>query len=141
MRQLRTVVLRLLDLTRAWERYGILVAAALIGVLGALTTVGFRLGLEAAQKLLYGRSDDLVRIAADLPVFWRIVTPALGGLAAGAVLAWARRTSRSVRNGEYMEAIVIGEGNLGVRSSLTRALSSAITVVSGGAIGREGSMV
>jgi CIC family chloride channel protein len=40
-----------------------------------------------------------------------------------------------------MEAIVIGNGNLGVRTSLLRALSSALTVASGGAIGREGSMV
>jgi CIC family chloride channel protein len=137
----RAVVLRLLDLTRAWERHGILVGAALIGVLGALATVGFRRGIEMTQLLLYGRADGLVRIAADLPYFWRVVTPGLGGLAAGAILAWARHSTSQVRSSEYMEAIVIGDGNLGVRSSLLRALSSAITVASGGAIGREGSMV
>ncbi len=40
-----------------------------------------------------------------------------------------------------MEAISLGDGDLPVRQSILRAISSAATVASGGAIGREGPMV
>ena len=40
-----------------------------------------------------------------------------------------------------MEAIVIGDGHIGVRESLARSLSSLATIATGGSIGREGSMV
>jgi CIC family chloride channel protein len=40
-----------------------------------------------------------------------------------------------------MEAVSLGDGNLPVRNSIVRALSAAVTVASGGAIGREGPMV
>ncbi|MDY0748890.1 ClcB-like voltage-gated chloride channel protein [Paucibacter sp. R3-3] len=125
---------------RATEWEGTLLWAALIGVLGALATIGFREGLLATERLLYGRSDGLVQIARGLPEWLRLLAPALGGLVAGAVLLAARRMPLA-QGGDYMEAIALGEGRLGLRWSCLRALSSAATVVSGGAIGREGPMV
>jgi CIC family chloride channel protein len=82
-----------------------------------------------------------VHIAASLPWGVRLFVPAIGGVIAGLVLAWARRTHSRGDAGDYMEAIALGAGDLGVRPSLLRALSSAATVSSGGAIGREGPMV
>ncbi|HKB53820.1 MAG TPA: ClcB-like voltage-gated chloride channel protein [Ramlibacter sp.] len=122
-----------------WQRT--LLAAALIGALGALATVAFRESLFLIERLIYGRSDGLVRIAASLPWWERLLVPAAGGVLAGLVLAWARRTPTRGDPGDYMEAIALGSGDLGVRPSLLRALSSAATVASGGAIGREGPMV
>jgi chloride channel protein, CIC family len=40
-----------------------------------------------------------------------------------------------------MEAVAVGDGVLGVRTSLVKSLSSLFTIGSGGSIGREGSMV
>ena len=135
--------LRILALERArpteWQR--MLMLAGLIGVAGALLTMGFREGLFLAERVLFGRDDGLVRIAAGLPWWQRLMSPALGGVVAGLVLAWARRAPVPDSGGDYMEAIALGKGELGVRASCLRALSSAATVVSGGAIGREGPMV
>jgi CIC family chloride channel protein len=140
---LRSLRWRLLALQRLrpseWQRT--LLASALIGALGALATIGFRQGVLLIEQALYGRHDSLVRIAAALPWGVRLVVPALGGIVAGLVLAWARRAPSSGDPGDYMEAIALGDGNLGVRPSCLRALSSAATVASGGAIGREGPMV
>src|ERR1700754_2939326 len=101
---------------RATEWEGRLLWAALIGVLGALATIGFREGILAVERLLYGRSDGLVQIARGLPHWARLLTPAIGGLVAGAVLLFARRVPHA-KGGDYMEAIALGEGDLGVRSS------------------------
>jgi len=138
MTQLR---LRLAERLRplAWQRP--LLAAAAIGILGALCTIGFREAVLLAERLAYGRSGSLVGIATALPWWQRLLAPAAGGVIAGFLLALARRVPAQARGGDYMEAVVLGNGDLSVRASLLRALSSAATVASGGAIGREGPMV
>ena len=140
LQQLTALRARLLERLQplAWQRP--LLAAAAIGVLGALCTIGFRESIQLIERLAYGRNDSLVAIAASLPWWQRLLAPAIGGVIAGLLLAWARRVPQA-RGGDYMEAVVLGNGDLSVRASLLRACSSAFTVASGGAIGREGPMV
>lgn len=118
-----------------------LLLAALVGVLGALATIGFRGLIQICEHLLYGRADSLVQISTQLTWWQRLLAPTLGGVFAGSLLMLTQRIDKGDQGGDYMEAIVLGDGQLGVRRSCIRALSSAITVVSGGAIGREGPMV
>jgi CIC family chloride channel protein len=122
-----------------WQRT--LAWAAVIGATGALATLGFREALVAVEHLLYGTSGGLVDAAQRLVWWQRLLAPAIGGALAGAVLAFAARRPRHSPHGDYMEAVVLGRGELPVGNSLLRALSSACSVASGGAIGREGPMV
>jgi CIC family chloride channel protein len=114
--------------------------AALVGIAGAMATLGFRAALAQIERLLYGSSGGLVHAAQSVPWWMRLLAPCAGGALAGCVLALGRRLPRTAQ-GDYMEAIVLGRGELPVANSLLRALSSACTVASGGAIGREGPMV
>jgi len=123
----------------AWQQT--LVFAALIGCAGALFTIGFREAIFGVERLVFGRNDSLVRIAMSLTWWQRLISPAIGGVIAGVLLYWAQRTPRQQPEGDYMEAIALGNGDLDVRHSVMRALSSLATVASGGAIGREGPMV
>jgi chloride channel protein, CIC family len=141
MRSLREAALLVLLRLRPSEWQKTLVFAAVIGVLGALATIGFRQGVLLAEQLMFGRSDSLVRIAQGLAWWQRLAVPALGGVIAGLLLMWSRRVGSARAGGDYMEAISLGSGELPVRVSLARALSSAATVATGGAIGREGPMV
>lgn len=123
-----------------------LLAAAVIGCLGALATTAFRELLTLLEFLLFGRTDDLVRTAARLVWWQRLLVPALGGVVAGLALQAAsrwikRRGAQGHTSGDYMEALSLGDGTLGVRASLAKAASSALSVASGSSIGREGSMV
>src|SRR6185369_2767661 len=141
MRSLQNQALLLIDRLRPTEWQRTLVMAAVIGVLASAATIGFREGLFLIERLVFGRSDGLVRIAESLSWPARLAAPAVGGVIAGFLLAWSRRVSGQKPAGDYMEAIVLGDGDLPVRVSLIRALSSAASVASGGAIGREGPMV
>jgi CIC family chloride channel protein len=136
---LRILVLRHARLSD-WQR--MLLLAAVVGVSGAFATMGFRSLILAVEQLIYGRSDGLVQIASHLVWWKRLLAPAFGGLLAGWLLLGARKVpGGDKKGGDYMEAIVLGDGKLGVRLSCLRALSSFVSVVSGGAIGREGPMV
>ncbi len=140
MRSLRDVAVLALLRLRPSEWQKTLAFAGVIGVLGALATIGFREVLLGAEQFMFGHNEGLVRIAQGLAWWQRLAVPAIGGIVAGLLLMGSRRVGQRPAS-EYMEAISLGNGDLPVRISLLRALSSAATVTTGGAIGREGPMV
>ncbi len=88
-----------------------------------------------------GQSGGLVDAANALPDWRRLVTPVVGGVAAGLVLLLGGRMLGKRRSVDYMEAVVVGDGTIAARPTLVRSLSSLFTIGSGGSIGREGPMV
>ncbi|HEX8738631.1 MAG TPA: ClcB-like voltage-gated chloride channel protein [Casimicrobiaceae bacterium] len=129
------------------ERFGFegthvnLAWAAALGFTGALATIAFREGIQGVQLLLSEHSRSLVATARSLAWWQRLILPAAGGIVAGAILQAGTRFASGQRRSDYMEAIVIGDGRIGIRESLMRSLSSLASIASGGSIGREGSMV
>lgn len=119
----------------------LLLWAALIGVAGALATAAFHEGMALAERFATGHPGGLVVAAEALTPWRRTITPALGGLAAGAFLWWARRIAQAKKRSDYLEAIAVGDGRQDVRGTLLRCASSLCTIASGGSIGREGAMV
>jgi CIC family chloride channel protein len=124
-----------------------LVLAAAVGVLGALAVEGFRAALFALETLLVGaHGGHLVPAARELVPEHRLLAPAFGALAAGLLLWLAQRAAPAGspalrRHGDYIEAVAIGNGRLGVRDGLLKAAASLLVVSTGGAVGREGAMV
>lgn len=114
--------------------------AAIVGVLGALSTIAFHEGMGLLQTLATGQSGSIVGVLKSLPWFERLLFPTIGGVIAGTLL-WAAARLGPRTNSDYMEAVAIGDGKLSIGQGLLRSLSSLFTVVSGGSIGREGAMV
>jgi CIC family chloride channel protein len=119
----------------------LLLWAALIGPLGGLATVAFHEGMAFTERVATGHPGSLVAAAEALAPWRRVITPALGGLVAGALLWWARRIAKGKKQPDYLEAIAIGDGHQDARGTLLRSASSLCTIASGGSIGREGAMV
>src|SRR5215470_3213106 len=63
-----------------------LVMAALIGIIGALTSLCYHLFNEMLIHFLLGRAGDMGDIARMFAPWQRVPIPALGGLGAGLVL-------------------------------------------------------
>jgi CIC family chloride channel protein len=126
---------------RLREIHVVLLLAALIGVLGALVTVGFRIAIRHVEWVFTGHMSGLVEAAESLAWWQRLVVPIAGGLLAGAILQFGLRLVRGRPTTDYMEAVAVGDGVIGVRTSLVKSASSLVTIGSGGSIGREGSMV
>ncbi|NYT67800.1 ClcB-like voltage-gated chloride channel protein [Pusillimonas noertemannii] len=114
--------------------------AALVGVLAALSTLGFYQCMHFILSLVGGDSGSVVQTMQGLPWYGRLLLPAAGGVVAGCLLHWAEKRG-SHTSSDYMEAVAIGNGRLSIGQGLLRSVSSLFTVVSGGSIGREGAMV
>lgn len=116
-----------------------LVMAGVVGSMGGVINVLFYLAVEKVQALLVGHpGQNIVEVAESMSLVWRFITPALGGLAAGAVLFWGLRLAGKQRTTNLLEVVVAGDGRLPLRSGIIRAVSSLMSIGSGGSIGREG---
>ena len=115
--------------------------AAVAGIMGALAALGFRAGVDFIHLLLTGKNEAIVMSFVDLEWWQRLAVPAVGGLMAGLVLLFGRRLHRGESSTDYMEAILIGSGQLPVKSSLVKSTAAMFSIASGGSIGREGPMV
>lgn len=121
-----------------------LLLAMLIGIVAALAVALFRHAMMLLESLfLSNSSGSLVNAAGTLPWWRRVLTPMLGGLAAGILLcSWQRCTrQRPHAPTDYMEALEMGDGQFDYSSSLVKSLASLLVVVTGSAIGREGAMI
>ena len=119
-----------------------LVWAGIIGFLGGLCSIAFRIATGFVHKALTGvTAPGLVESFAHLSPPFRVAVPGLGGLIAGAVLYFGTRWRGEVTTTDYMEAVVLGDGKISARRSLVKCLSALFTIASGGSIGREGPLV
>ncbi|MCK2181125.1 voltage-gated ClC-type chloride channel ClcB [Hafnia paralvei] len=121
-----------------------LVISMILGIAAATVVWLFHQAMLQLEWLfLSSRRGSLVAAAADLPLWRRLLTPALGGLVAGCIL-WLFQKYQHQRPSaptDYMEAFDAGDGRLDVSASLVKSLASLIVVSSGSAIGREGAMI
>jgi chloride channel protein, CIC family len=112
-----------------------------LGLISGLSCVGVRLGFRALQWIFVQHSGTLPAAAAALSPARRVLTPALGALLAMAVLWAVRRWSCLGRPIEYVEAVRLRRGNIPFLPTLWWRLSSAFSIATGAAVGREGSMI
>lgn len=115
--------------------------AVVLGMVSGLACVVVRLLMRGLQWIFTQHAGSLPAAAAALPLGRRLVTPVLGALVATAITWAAQRRLRSRPFHEYVEAVRFSDGEIPFLSTLWRTLSSAFSVATGAAIGREGSMI
>lgn len=115
--------------------------AAVAGVLGALAALIFREGIDLLHFFMTGTGSGMVDSFRGLEWWQRLGIPAAGGLMAGLVLLFGKRLHRGQSSTDYMEAILIGNGEIPTRPSLVKSTAAMFSIASGGSIGREGPLV
>ncbi|MBO7745741.1 chloride channel protein [Paenibacillus sp. MWE-103] len=121
------------------ESFLLLLVAAGIGIGGGFGAVGFRKVVELAGYLFYGRSAD--EISQYVYGIRTLIMPALGGLLTGLLIYLFAREAKGHGVPEVMVAVTDKGGVIRKRIVLVKALASALTIGSGGSVGREGPIV
>src|SRR3984893_16177034 len=115
--------------------------AIVLGAASGSTCVAIRLFFRLLQWVFVQQTGMLPMVAAPLPPARRILTPIIGAALATLVLWMMRRWAPDLHFEEYVEAVRLRNGRISLLSTVWRTASSAFSVATGAAIGREGSMI
>jgi CIC family chloride channel protein len=123
------------------SKINVAVWATELGLVSGLACVGVRLTFRMLQWVLVQHTGLLPQAAATLSAERRVMTPIVGAALATAVLWAVRRWANPSHYREYVDAVRHDQGRIPFSSTLYRTVSSAFSVATGAAIGREGSMI
>jgi CIC family chloride channel protein len=132
------------------------VVAVALGFVGAAGAIVFRILIRLFQGVFFGGAGGLLEVidaglfadpvdplerARGLAAHWRVLIPALGGLVVGPLIYFFAREAKGHGVPEVMEAVALRGGVMRRRVAALKTLVSAISIGSGGSVGREGPIV
>ncbi|MGB5750023.1 MAG: chloride channel protein [Desulfobacterales bacterium] len=117
------------------------VLAVVVGLAGGFGAVGFRYLINFFQNLAYGSSEELLNVVLALPWYLKVWVPAAGGLVVGPLVYFFAREAKGHGVPEVMEAVALKGGVIRKRVVFVKILASAISISTGGSVGREGPIV
>jgi len=117
------------------------VLAVIVGLAGGFGAVGFRLLINFFQTIAYGSPAELLTVVKTIPWHVKIWIPALGGLVVGPLIYFFAREAKGHGVPEVMEAVALKSGVIRKRVLIVKLLASAISISTGGSVGREGPIV
>lgn len=126
---------------RTNEHTTMAVLAVIVGLAAGFGAVGFRHLIDFFQSIAYGSSDELLEVVATIPWNIKIWIPALGGLIVGPLVYFLAREAKGHGVPEVMEAVALKSGVIRKRVVVVKSLASAISISTGGSVGREGPIV
>lgn len=116
-------------------------AAGIVGALTGLFSIAFAELIEAVQWLAIGAPDLASYVLPWVPRWRVLLAPAVGGLLVGLVGRYLSSEVRGHGVPEVMEAVALRGGRMRRRVAFTKSLASALTIGTGGSVGREGPIV
>ena len=129
------------DGLRQTDQMYMVLVALVIGLLGGLCAVGFRLLIQWVNRVAWLQGPYTLDYLAGLPFWWKILVPALGGLAVGLIVHFFAREAKGHGVPEVMEAVALHGGRIRPRVVLAKMFASGICIGTGGSVGREGPIV
>jgi CIC family chloride channel protein len=106
-----------------------------IGLVGGLGAVLLRTLIHFFEHYLWGPWGN------DLGWLRTLMVPALGAFVVGLIVHFFSQEAKGHGVPEVMEAIALKNGVIRPRVVFSKAIASAITIASGGSVGREGPIV
>ena len=116
-----------------------MVLAAIVGLGAGLAAVGFSILVELSDYFFLDMVKD--EWLGGLPPARLILIPAIGGLLVGPITYFLAPGARGHSIPEVMSALDSRAGRLPATDALAKIAAAAITIGSGGAVGRQGPVV
>ncbi len=129
------------------ERYGIspaaetTILAAFVGVFTGFGVIFFKNTIRFVQWGFWHLPSMNPQALLELPWWMRLLIPAVGGLIVGPLIYFLAREAEGNGVPEVMEAVVIKNGIIRPVVVMIKIVASALSIGSGGSVGREGPIV
>ena len=112
--------------------------ATIVGIIAGLGAVIFRTMINWFHTIGF---DGGKSVFSGMGEYYIIIIPALGGLIVGPLIYFFAREAKGHGVPEVMIAVAKNSGVIRARVALVKILASAITIGTGGSVGREGPIV
>jgi len=123
------------------EQIYMVLLGLVVGLLGGLGAVGFRLFIRLGSQLAWHKGEYTLAYIGQLPFWWKILAPAAGGLVVGVITYYFASEAKGHGVPEVMESVMLRGGRIRPRVVLAKLSASAACIASGGSVGREGPII
>ncbi len=129
------------------SRLGLFTLAAGVGLAAGVAAIGFRYLVQAVTWVVTGHGEfgqDGRILSGHLPwlgLWFYVLVPVIGGVLYGPVVYRYAREARGHGVPEVMVAVAENGGRMRPRVAAVKAMASAVTIGTGGSVGREGPIV
>ncbi len=123
------------------EHTFMIIIALIIGVLAGFSAIGIRALIEGISELSFSGDGTFLENVIAAPWYLKILAPVIGALLFGPMIYFWAPEAKGHGVPEVMQAILQKGGKIRPRVAIIKALASAITIGTGGSVGREGPIV
>lgn len=135
MKKIKSRIALIMEKFKTSDHAFMIIVPIIIGLLGGLGAVVLRSMIHLFQGLLWGNESYS-------GTWWQtLVVPAAGAFIVGLIIYYFAREAKGHGVPEVMEAISLRNGVIRPRVVAGKAVASALTIASGGAVGREGPII
>lgn len=123
------------------EHTFMIIVAIIIGILAGFAAIGIRFLIESISHLSFPGELSLLQNIIDSPWYIKLLIPVAGGLIVGPLIYFFAPEAKGHGVPEVMQAILLKGGKIRPRVAIVKAIASAITIGTGGSVGREGPII
>ncbi len=131
----------LMEKAKMTEHTFMIIIAIIIGVLAGFAAIGIRWLIQTISNFSFSGGEDLLSSIIATPWYWKIIVPALGGMIVGPIIYFLAPEAKGHGVPEVMQAILLKGGSIRPRVAAVKAFASAVTIGTGGSVGREGPII
>lgn len=118
-----------------------IIVAIVIGILAGFAAIGIRWLIGYISHLSFPGDGTFLENLMAVPWYIKLIFPVLGGLIVGPLIYFFAPEAKGHGVPEVMQAIVLKGGRIRPRVALIKAFASAVTIGTGGSVGREGPII
>jgi chloride channel protein, CIC family len=112
--------------------------AIAVGALSGVGALGFLALIALGQWAFWPGGETFLAQVMLAPWWLKLLVPTLGGLALGPVIAFLVPELRGLGISEVIEAAALEDSYLRPKATILKVLFTALTLATGGSVGREG---
>lgn len=133
--KLKKRILLLVDRFKTSDHLFMIIVPIIIGLLGGLGAALLKILIHVFQQVLWGNEEYIASW------YSKLIIPAVGAFVVGMIIYFFSQEAKGHGVPEVMEAIAIKSGVIRARVVSSKVVASALTIGSGGSVGREGPII
>lgn len=132
---------QLVNKAKLTEHTFMIIVAIIIGILAGFAAIAIRALIEGISSLSFSGEGSLLENIYNTEWYWILLIPAIGGMIVGPLIYFFAPEAKGHGVPEVMQAILLRGGAIRPRVAFVKAIASAITIGTGGSVGREGPII